>query len=643
MFAKTETFPARVRIEMIETLYSGVRYVITASVTSCIVALVFALDHRDTRSWLILLITILAGLIRLAIIQAYRRRVERKPLEIADCAFWNAVFTGGAFFLAFCVAINVLKAYQTPGMQGADEQVSLFTLSLGLTTGTAQRWAVPSWTAIGTALILMPALAFANLEYGDEHHVLVSFLATLYLAIVLVSIKSSSAAFAKSVKTAGEVERLATKDNLTGLFNRLGFTREFSAVRSRSGAKETHLSMLLLDLDRFKMVNDIHGHAAGDALLVEVGRCLADCTREGSTIARLGGDEFAILYEGPPTGAEAVAARIVERLRLPFVLLGKELEIGSSIGVFSCTQSNLDEMLSRADFALYKAKNGGRNRYVTFLPEMRDEIDAKRALEASLHGAISRRELTVEYQPLVDLASREYVGVEALVRWQHPSLGWVSPDVFVPLAEELGIVGELGEWVLETACAEVATWESSVSVAVNVSPAQFARGELSATVFRLLASTGLAPSRLELEITEGSLIVDNQNARRQLDILRSHGVRISLDDFGTGWSGIGYLREFSFDKLKIDRSFIASCPADTKAMELIRGIVSLAHGLGLPVVAEGVETAGQVALLDELRCSQVQGFMFGRPMPAQLAKPLIASRKAGPKLTLVGSTNQGRH
>lgn len=637
VFAQAKTFPINVRIKMVETLYGGSRYVVTANAMSCLVALVFALDHQDTPSWLLLLLTILAGIVRMSILQAYRIRVRDRPLEISECKIWSRTFAGGAIFLALCVALSIFKAYQTPGIQGADEQVILFALSLGLTTGTAQRWAVPPWTAIGTAMIVMPALAYANIGYADKHHILASILAIGYLGIILISIKNSCAEFAKSVNATQEVERLATRDDLTGLLNRLGFGRAFLIVRERAGAPSPCVSILLLDLDRFKIINDLHGHAAGDALLVEVGRCLKECTREGQTIARFGGDEFAILYEGQPANAQALAARIVERLCLPFLVLGKELEIGSSIGVFSCTHSNLDEMLSRADFALYKAKNSGRNQFVTFLSEMGDEIDAKRALEASLRGAISRKEMFVEYQPLVDLASREYVGVEALVRWQHPSLGCVPPSVFIPLAEELGIVGEVGEWVLETACAEVVTWAPHIHLAVNLSPAQFAKGNLTGTVFRILSKTGFPPSRLELEITEGAVIVDNENTRCDLDILRSHGVRISLDDFGTGWSGIGYLREFTFDKLKIDRSFIASCPANARALELIRGIISLAHGLGLPVVAEGVETVDQVALLEELRCSQVQGFLFGHPMQAEIAKSLMVGRRAKPKLTLVGS------
>jgi diguanylate cyclase (GGDEF)-like protein/PAS domain S-box-containing protein len=415
------------------------------------------------------------------------------------------------------------------------------------------------------------------------------------------------------------IQHLAHHDSLTGLANRTLFRDRLAQAMALAERSGRGVALLCLDLDGFKAVNDLLGHPVGDAVLVEVGNRLVACLRDSDTVARLGGDEFAIVqsFIDQPRGAAGLAARVVELLAEPFEVEGQRVCIGTSVGValFPSDATAPETLLRDADLALYRAKHDGKGTFRFFEQAMDERLQQRRMMEQELRLAMLREEFSLHYQPLFDGASLAIEGFEALLRWQHPERGRISPGEFVPVAEESGLIAPLGRWVLQTACAEAASWPVPWRVAVNLSPAQFKQRDLPQTVGQILRETGLAPSRLELEITEGILIDDSARALVILGELKALGVRIALDDFGTGYSSLSYLRRFPFDKLKIDASFVRALGEGGEAEAIVRAIMALGRSLGLCVTAEGVETEDQLARLRAEDCDQVQGFLLGRPMP----------------------------
>jgi len=345
-------------------------------------------------------------------------------------------------------------------------------------------------------------------------------------------------------------------------------------------------------------------------------------------VARLGGDEFAIVQADAeqPADATALATRLVEALRAPFDLQGHRVEIGTSIGVVSAdgAASTTDELLRSADIALYRAKAAGRGTWRFFEPEMDAEMQARRALEKELRRALTEGQFELFYQPLVEADTWALASFEALVRWRHPERGMVGPAEFIPLAEETGLIRPIGAWVLGEACADAARWPEQVKVAVNLSPAQFVKGDLVREVEQALAASGLASSRLELEITESVLLQDNDATLGLLHRLRALGVGISMDDFGTGYSSLSYLRSFPFDKIKVDQSFVRDLGRGKGSIEIVRAVVGLGKSLGMGVLAEGVETAEQLGILRAEGCDELQGYLFSKPRPAQDVPGIIA-------------------
>jgi len=429
------------------------------------------------------------------------------------------------------------------------------------------------------------------------------------------------------------IRHLAHHDALTALPNRFLFADRLSQALEMAGRAQHGLAVLCIDLDRFKFVNDLLGHQGGDQLLKQVAERLRAAIRSMDTVARLGGDEFAIvqpLTEGPDAAA-SLAARLVEALSLPFEVDGQQMEIGASIGIsiFPGDGDTGPKLLKNADTALYRAKRDGRGRFCFFEPGMDMRLQERRALEQDLRHALDRGEMDVEYQPLFDCRSGDIEGFEALLRWNHPIRGRVAPTDFIPVAEESGLIAALGQWVLQTACAEAASWSRPLRIAVNLSPTQFRQHDLPAIVAAVLARTGLAAHRLELEVTESLLIDDTAHALEILNQLKRLGARISLDDFGTGYSSLSYLRRFPFDKLKIDKSFVQAFGEDQEAAAIIRAIVALGRSLHLSVTAEGVETAAQLELLQKQQCNQVQGFLLSRPLSAAQLASLVAASPSG--------------
>jgi len=425
---------------------------------------------------------------------------------------------------------------------------------------------------------------------------------------------------------------LSAHDQLTGLPNRtlLGDRLEQALVAGRrSGAG---IAMHCLDLDRFKEVNDTLGHPAGDALLRIVAQRVLACLRETDTLARLGGDEFAVIQPGVrrPYDAEVLATRLIEAVREPAMLEGQQVFIGLSIGIaLSSRDTDATELTKAADVALYKAKAAGRGGFCFFAPEMNDALRERHAMENDLRAALRRGELTVHYQPQIGIASERIVGAEALMRWNRPGHAPVSPATFVPIAEETGLIVPMGAWLLEQACCEAARWPAATHVAVNVSPVQFRFAGFSDTVRQALSCSGLDPHRLELEVTEGILLNDTEETLAILSELRAMGVRLAMDDFGTGYASLGYLQRFHFDKIKIDRSFVENLGVDPNAAAIIRAVVGLCDSLGMQINAEGVESAGQLSMLRSHGCHEVQGYYYWRPMPAEsFSKLLVEGRQA---------------
>ncbi len=440
-----------------------------------------------------------------------------------------------------------------------------------------------------------------------------------------------------------KIQHLAYHDPLTDLPNRALLRDRLSQSINGAGRPGYCLALFCLDLDRFKQVNDLFGHAAGDELLMQVTQRLRAQTRSGDTLARIGGDEFVVVaaFERQDDIA-LLARRLIEALTQPFMLAAGAAEIGVSIGIAVYPEDVTDqqELMRTADLALYRAKNEERGTFRFFEAAMDEHARARRRLELDLRGAIDREEFCLHHQPVVDCLTGDVESFEALLRWHHPERGMVPPLDFIPLAEETGLILKIGEWVLETACAAAAAWSEPHRVAVNISPIQFLKSDLPAIISSVLDHTGLPANRLEVEITEGILM---KNPRRAADVfttLRGMGVRIAMDDFGTGYSSLSYLHEFKFDKLKIDRSFVKRLGEAEDARMIIRTIIGLAHNLGLSVVAEGVETREQLKILRDLECDQIQGYLIGRPMPIVGPTELITGRA---KVLFAGTASADSH
>ena len=434
------------------------------------------------------------------------------------------------------------------------------------------------------------------------------------------------------------IRHLAMHDSLTGLGNRQSFvdTLQAACVRLSGGeeggsardmAREECLALHLLDLDRFKSVNDTFGHAVGDALLVAVAGRLRGCTREESVIARLGGDEFGILSSVADAGeASVLAQRIIDIVSLEYALAGGRQSIGVSVGVsfvHAGPSAPVDRM-READLALYAAKAAGRGVFRLFHPGMNADHHDRLILQADLKDAISDGSLGLLYQPIIDTGENRVVSVEALCRWAHPRLGQISPSRFIPLAEEAGLIGQLGEWVLTQACRTASDWPADVRVAVNVSPLQISLGHLEAVVAKVLADTGLPARRLELELTEHAYLDATQGTQRVLQALRENGSRLVLDDFGTGYSSLSYLTTFGFDGIKIDASFVQDLERSPAKAAVVRAIAQLAADMSIPITAEGVETVQQEEVLRHYNVTNLQGHLTGHPMDAHCMSQLLA-------------------
>ncbi|MEO0062436.1 MAG: hypothetical protein RLZZ08_996 [Pseudomonadota bacterium] len=439
-----------------------------------------------------------------------------------------------------------------------------------------------------------------------------------------VGFRGSGTDLTEKRRSQEQATRLARYDSLTGLANRLEMSQALEKILATPREANRACTVMLLDLDRFKQVNDTMGHPAGDALLKQVSQRLERAVGKMGQVGRLGGDEFQVIVPGRLERRELgdLGSEIINSLSQPYSIDGQRVIIGASVGVALSPDDGAtsEELIRNADLALYAAKDGGRGRYHFYAQDLHAEAEARAKLEEELRDAITHGQLQLFYQPVVATATEQICGFEALLRWQHPVKGWISPQKFVQTAEDSGLIGQIGEWAIRTACRDVARWPEEVRVAVNVSPLQFASPQLPAVVTSAIAQSGIHPSRLELEITESVFLNDDAGTDAMFAALKAIGVRLALDDFGTGYSSLGYLKKAPFDKIKIDQSFVrGATQPESRNGAIIASITSLAHALGMDTTAEGVETMDELDLVRMHGCSHVQGFIYERPLSSEAA------------------------
>jgi diguanylate cyclase (GGDEF)-like protein/PAS domain S-box-containing protein len=435
-------------------------------------------------------------------------------------------------------------------------------------------------------------------------------------------------------RSEARLQQAVNYDALTGLPNRTLFLDRLAQAISRTFWRKRLVAVLLLNLNRFKLINDTLGHNIGDKLLKAVSERFVTCVRDGDTVARLGGDEFGVILEDIAVAQDVliIVQKVLEAFKRPFVLENRELFADPGVAISLCPNDGEDAeaLLKNADTAMSRAKELGKS-YQFFSPEMNAKATKRLVLESSLRRALERREMLLHYQPRVDLTTGQITGMEALVRWEHPDLGLVPPAEFIPLAEETEVIIPLGEWVLRTACLQTKIWTENgfrhMPVAVNLSPRQFRHQDLVEVVERVLKATNLEPRFLELELTESVLLENIETTIGTLHQFQKMGIQIAIDDFGTGYSSLSYLKRFPINCLKIDRSFVADIPADPDNAAIVKAIITLAGSLNLKVIAEGVETMKQLEFLRSTGCHEMQGYLFSKPVPVEQATQLLSEKK----------------
>jgi len=429
-----------------------------------------------------------------------------------------------------------------------------------------------------------------------------------------------------------ETKYLAHHDALTGLANRILFRKSIEAVVDASHERVAGLAVLFIDLDGFKSVNDALGHSIGDALLCIIAERLKALMPPHGMIARLGGDEFAVMLSNSPSVEDAIrlARDIVQKVSEVVSIDGNDITVGASIGIALRDRADLDidELLRNADLAMYRAKSDGRGTWRVYNASMYEAAQARRQLELDMRRALSVGDFRVYFQPIVNLEEMRVTSFEALLRWDHATRGIVAPDDFIPVAEETGLIVPLGEWMIREACRHAMTWPDDINVAVNLSRIEFSRGSIVTSIMNGLAATGLNPNRLEIEITESTLLERTESTIETLSQLRALGLRISMDDFGTGYSSLNYLRDFRFDKIKIDRSFVKDIPGDEESRAIVQAITLLSAQFGVKTTAEGIETIEQLRYVSGEGCTEVQGRLFSMPVPASEIPGLLAQLSA---------------
>ncbi|TGN89334.1 EAL domain-containing protein [Bradyrhizobium yuanmingense] len=559
-------------------------------------------------------------------LQSHVARRITKPQFVSRRAMYRLV--RNAFILGAAWGIVPVAFFADASSGG---QLVITCLCAGMLAGGALAFATIPIAAIAFTAPIFLGIAICLGRNGDLAFLLIAFLVVIYGSVLLRGVFINSFSFARRVIRQIEAERTVRLDPLTHLPNRVAFNETLDAALKRLALSGEEFAVLLLDLDRFKEVNDQFGHPAGDEFLVQVASRLQRCTRAAEHVARIGGDEFALVMANltRPEDALEIAERFVAAFSEPFQIEGRQIVGATSVGIVLAPRDGNTplDLMKNADAALYRAKKAGPGT-VCFFEQADDKSSRERkALQADLAGATARNELFLVFQPFLDLGTNRITGFEALLRWQHPSRGLVPPSEFIPVAEETGLIHEIGEWVIRRACATVADWPEEIRVAVNFSAAQFHNTAILQTIVQALAEARIAPHRLEIEITESMLLSKYGSAATVLNALLELGVTLALDDFGTGFSSLTYLRKLPFSRIKIDQSFIRDMLVQPDCAAIVKSVISLASDLRIGVVAEGVETADQLEYLRQISCDEVQGYLISRPVAADGVMALLETKK----------------
>ncbi|WP_448041594.1 putative bifunctional diguanylate cyclase/phosphodiesterase [Bradyrhizobium liaoningense] len=590
------------------------------------IVLAIALWQSPDRTFALIWAVTVAGAAIAFGLQSHAARRITKPQFVSRRAMHRLV--RNAFILGSAWGIVPVAFFADASTGG---QLVITCLCSGMLAGGALAFATIPIAAIAFTAPIFVGIAICLGRNGDLAFLLIAFLVVVYGSVLLRGVFVNSFSFARRVMRQIEAERTVRLDPLTHLPNRVAFNETLDAALRRLALSGEEFAVLLLDLDRFKDVNDKFGHPAGDEFLVQVASRLQRCTRVAEHVARIGGDEFALVMANlaRPEDALDIAERFVAAFTEPFQIEGRQIVGATSVGIVLAPRDGNTpfDVMKNVDAALYRAKKAGPGT-VCFFEQADDRLSRDRkALQADLEGAIARNELFLVFQPFLDLGTNRITGLEALLRWQHPSRGLVPPGEFIPIAEETGLIHEIGEWVIRRACATVAEWPEEVRVAVNFSAAQFHNAGILQIIVQALADAKIAPHRLEIEITESMLLSKYGSAAAILNALLELGVTVALDDFGTGFSSLTYLRKLPFSRIKIDQSFIRDMLVQPDCAAIVKSIVSLARDLRIDVVAEGVETAEQLESLRQISCDEVQGYLISRPVSANGVLTLLDARR----------------
>lgn len=526
----------------------------------------------------------------------------------------------------------VFARHLDPQVETLGQTYVIKGLHLAAPDGVEQNY-VAVWDPAGRVLgkLAWPSRAPGDISYSSIRSKVIGAIALF--GFLLATVFAIGLMEMRRLRLDEEASRqLALTDRLSGLLNRAGLFKAIETMIEDARSSKSDVALLYLDLDGFKEVNDAYGHGCGDDLIRSVSAGFRFLTPEDAVLARVGGDEFAIAFlrKNCDTAAQSLAGMILNFFDEPFQIGERLVTVGTSIGIASSQIGtiNAEEVVRRADIAMYKSKDSGRGRYFFYDTSMDNDRETILALESQLRKAIAEKQLSVVYQPVVAASSLEITGAETLVRWNRPGRSPVYPDVFIPVAEKTGLIEPLGIFVLKSACDQAREWPE-IGIAVNISPVQLRNPSFAAQVAEILQSTGIEPARLTLELTEGYLIQNPQRARQSIERLKALGVKIALDDFGSGFSSIGYLRQFGFDRMKIDRSMVTDIDVSENARSLLEATSALARSLGIPVTAEGVERESQAHVLLDCGCDELQGYLFGKPMPAAELSALLVEQSTG--------------
>jgi diguanylate cyclase (GGDEF)-like protein len=564
---------------------------------------------------------LLVGAARSAAASFYHR-VKHDPDDIAALKRWEMIALLGAW--AFSGLVGAAGAYAITFHPSTDVEILVSCGVIGYIAGVSSRNASRPLITIGQVSFTCVPFTLALILRADVAHlVLAMFIGALYVGTIVIC-RSVFDNLVSRHQAYRRIETLAQRDALTGLWNRAAFLNLLEGQLAANVRNE--IALIAIDLDRFKDINDTLGHPVGDAVLKEAAERIRSALLPGDEVSRVGGDEFLVMLVGSrAVDMAAVSRSILARFSDPFAIEMTRSVCGASIGCASARpESTMDALLRNADLALYEAKKRGRSQIVEYTAELSREYENRVALEHDLQRALGRGELDVAYQPIVDPRSGRAICCEALLRWNHPELGPIAPDVFIPIAEATGLITSIGSWVLTKACVEATHWSPDIKVAVNLSPVQFRHGrEIVDRVRAALAESGLAPSRLDLEITESVFIDDNTATLGILNELRAMKIGISLDDFGTGFASLAYLNDFPFSKIKIDRKFSQKIDESPRTSAIVKGTAQIARELRMECVAEGVETEVQLERLSGFGINAIQGYLFSRPLSARQLRKLI--------------------